>query len=123
MTKPIDRKVTLPQRFEPQFWSGCDGRLAIVREIRRRYAALKQDAGIDSVQKDLLCQRCVFLTVQLETMELVAAQDGKFNAGVYTQMVNALVGLLKCLGLERRAKSIESLQSYVTSKKARRKRA
>jgi len=52
-------------------------------------------------------------------MELVAAEQGKFNAGVYTQMVNSLVGLLKSLGLEKKAKKVVNLQSYVKQKSKR----
>ena len=78
---------------------------------------LKQDIQADSYQKDLLCQRAIFISVQLETMELLAAEKGNFNAGVYTQMVNALLGLLKSLGLERRAKTVVNLKTYIKSNK------
>ncbi len=46
-------------------------------------------------------------------MEVEASQAGTFDPGVYTQMVNCLAGLLKALGLEKRAKAVGDLKSYV----------
>jgi hypothetical protein len=52
----------------------------------------------------LLAQRAAFLALRLETMEVVYATEGRFDAGVDTAMTNTLVGLLKALGLERKAR-------------------
>lgn len=104
---------SIPDRFVPMFWGNVDGRCAIAKEIRRRYDELKRDTGADSYQKDLLVQRTVFVALQLETMETRAAETGQFDPGVYTQMVNALSGLLSKLGLERRAVQAMTLQTYV----------
>jgi hypothetical protein len=117
IAKRNKKQVTLPDKFEPRFWDSADGRCSIIKEIRRRYLTLKEDTQSNSYQKDLLCQRAIFISVQLETMERVAAEKGKFNAGVYTQMVNALVGLLKSLGLERRAKKVVNLKTYIKERK------
>ena len=113
MPEQGSRKATIPVRFEPMFWSEADGRCAVVKEIRRRYGDLKEDAGVDSVQKELLCQRAVFLSVQLETIERKAVEAGSIEVGTYTQMVNALTGLLKCLGLDRKFKQVVDLNSYL----------
>jgi hypothetical protein len=111
----VQRKqaLAIPDSFVPQFWDRIDGRFAIVREIRRRYDELKADTGANSAQKDLLVQRAVFISVQLETMECMAAESGKHDPGVYTQMTNCLLGLLRQLGLERKKKDAENLQSYL----------
>lgn len=120
MPKKNDKvTTTLPARFVPQFWDECDGRIAVVREIRRRVDLLKTDTASDSYQKDMLCERVVFICCQLETQERAAIEKGQFDAGRYTQMVNALVGLLRSLGLERKAKKLDDLQSYVRSKSRR----
>ncbi|MBL7146521.1 MAG: hypothetical protein ISS76_19940 [Phycisphaerae bacterium] len=111
------KSITLPQRFVPQFWDESDGRCAMVKKIANRYAELHDDCGVDSYQKKLLCQRAVFVSIQLETMEVKAAQTGDFNAGVYGQLVNTFLGLLKSLGLERRAKTVECLSTYIKSRK------
>lgn len=117
--------VTLSERFVPQFWDEADGRTAIVKEIRNRVERLKADTQCDSYQKEILCQRVIFITALLESMEIevcsesagVALQNGRLSAGTYTQMTNTLIGLLKSLGLERKAKKVESLQTYINKKR------
>lgn len=102
--KPAKRPATLPARFEPKFRVNADQRQCIVKEIRRRHEVLAVDAGVDSYQKQLLAERAIFISIQLETMEVTASQGGEFAPGVYAQMTNSLVGLLRVLGIERRAK-------------------
>ena len=110
------KAMNLPERFDPKFLDDADGRSAAIKELRRRFRRLKEDAGIDSYQKDILAKRAIFVACKLETMEVAAATTGEFNAGVYVQAVNCLVGLLKCLGLERKAKKVTNLRSYVEAK-------
>ncbi len=110
------RDLALPTHFVPRFWGSIDGRVSLVKEIKRRYEELKEHCDADSHQKDLLCQRAVFVGVQLETMEITAADTGEFDPGVYAQMCNSLLGLLKTLGLERKMpKKTMDLKSYVGS--------
>lgn len=107
-------QVAIDTTFKPKFWDEADGRYGVVREIRKRYEALKQDTNANSFQKDLICQRATFIAIQLETMESNAIDSGQLEVGVYTQCVNALVGLLKSLGLEKQMKeAIVDLKSYV----------
>jgi hypothetical protein len=108
--------ITLRNRFVPAFWSEADGRSTIVREIRRRVDVLVADCGADSEQKRCLCQRAVFIALQLETMERTATEKGRLDLGVYTQASNALLGLLKALGLDRKAKGVHDLKSYVNGR-------
>lgn len=104
----------VPKTFTPRFWDELDGRYGIAKEIRRRYEVLRADAGGDlSTQRDMLCQRAVFIGVCLETLETEAAETGEFDAGVYTQMSNALLGLLKALGLDRQVKKATDLRAYL----------
>lgn len=110
------KNMDLPARFEPHFLDDADGRCVAVKELRRRLERLKTDAAIDSYQKQIIAQRCVFLTARLETQEVVAAQGGRFDAGCYVQAVNCLIGLLKCLGLQRQAREVVNLRTYVESK-------
>ncbi len=113
------KTTTLSTRFVPRFWDQADSRLAIIREIRHRMERLQQDCGADSYQKELLCQRTIFIVCKLETMETCAVETGQFDTGVYCQAVNTLIGLLRSLGLERKAKKVDDLQSYVASKSRR----
>lgn len=115
-TKQDFQEISLAKRFVPDFWELQDGRLAIVRMIRDRYDALKQDTQADSVQKDLLCRRATFLSLRLEAMEIQAAKTGKLNNITYTKLVASLVSILRCLGFDRKAKKIKSLSDYVNMK-------
>jgi hypothetical protein len=105
--------ATIPGRFIPRFWDGVDQRQSAIKEIKRRYAMLREDCAADSYQKDLLCQRATFIALQLETMEIDAAEGREFAAGQYVQAVNCLVGLLKALGLDRRTNRVLDLKAYV----------
>jgi hypothetical protein len=112
LRRQTDKPVTVPARFSPRFWAEADQRCAIVKEIQRRYAELREDTGTESVQKDILCQRATFIAIQLETMECEAMEHGRLDVGVYTQGVNALLGLLKALGLEKKLKKTLDLAAY-----------
>lgn len=104
--------------FKPMFWEDLDGRTGIAQTIRDRYETLKDDAGAESRQREILCQRAVFMCVCLETMECEALASGKFDAGVHTQMSNALLGLLKALGLDRKVKRADGLSDYIRERQA-----
>lgn len=114
---PSKRKQ-IDTTFKPMFWDELDGRTGIAQTIRTRYETLKTDAGADSVQRDILCQRAVFMCVCLETMECEALATGKFDGGVHTQMTNALLGLLKALGLDRHVKKAGELKDYLRDRQA-----
>jgi len=70
------------------------------------------------MQREMLCQQAVFISVCLETMQHEAVATGEFDAGVYTQMSNALLGLLKTLGLERHVKKAGGLRDYIRERQA-----
>ena len=109
-------KVTLPRKFDVRFLEEADGRLVAIKELRKRVEQLKADTGVDSCQKDLLCRRACFVAAKLESMEVTAIETGKLEVGQYVQGVNCLVGLLRCLGLERKRKQI-GLTEYVNNQK------
>lgn len=112
--------VDVPAVFRPRFWEDSDQRCAVVRLIRRRYELLKEHAGgNESFQRDLLCQRLAFVSIILETKEVTAAEGGDLDLGSYVQAVNALVGLLKTLGLDKRMKTVSDLKSYLAEKSSK----
>lgn len=110
--KSQEKEVILPTKFIPQFFNSVDGRCGVVKEIRRRYERLKRDTGITSYQQEMLCQRAIFIGIQLETMECNAAEGKSFESNVYTQMVNTLTGLLKALGLNK-VKTVDALAEHL----------
>jgi hypothetical protein len=107
-TRKVKRRLSaaIPTQFVPEFWTDQDNRQHVARTIRQMVARLRQDVGADSYQKDLLIQRAVFLSLQLETAEIEAVRSGAFDPGVYTQQINSLLGILKALGLEKKAKKV-----------------
>jgi hypothetical protein len=114
--KRKDRQgATLPKRWEPRFWELADARHKTVRLVRERVEALTEDANVDSEQKRLLVSRAAFLSLQLETLEVMASQGGEFDMGKWTQGVNALTGLLKALGLDKKAKVLD-LKAHLAKK-------
>jgi hypothetical protein len=110
------KPVTLPVRFQPKFLHDADGRSHAIRELRERLERLKTDAAVDSYQKEILCERAVFLVAILETAETNATTKGALDSGSYTQSLNCLIGLLKSLGLNKRTKQVANLTDYVKSK-------
>jgi hypothetical protein len=118
-----NNNTNIPAKFIPQFLEDADGRCSVIKELKRRYDILKADTGADSYQKDLLVQRATFVGIQLETIETVAAETGRFESGSYGQLVNTFIGLLKALGLERKRKSVVNLNEYMQTKNKKRKKA
>jgi hypothetical protein len=120
MTRAIRPRppATIPGRFVPRFLDELDGRIAIAQELNRRYSELKDDVGADTFQKDTLVQRAIFLSVQLETMEVRAVEEGEFDPGKYVMLHNALVNVFKVLGVERyHKKPLDvDLRQYVAGK-------
>lgn len=113
MAKHRKKDVSLPRTFSPKFLVDVDGRSGFVKEIRRRLDALVADTGCDSYQKKLLATEAIFISIQLETMRSNAIEGKDLDAGVYTQMVNALSGLLTKLGLDRQLPKTLDLKTYV----------
>jgi hypothetical protein len=107
----------LPTKFKPRFWKDSDSRIHVVRLVRKRYQLLMENCGgHESYQRDLLCQRVAFLSCVIETKEVKAAEGEDLDLGSYTQMVNALVGLLRILGLEKRLRNVTDLKAYLDGK-------
>lgn len=106
MSKRSKQQIELSTKFQPQFCAEADRRTAIVKEIARRVSALKREIGADSVQKVMLCERIVFMQLQLETQERQALEKGCFDLGVYTQGLNCFVGLLRAVGLGKHVKNV-----------------
>ncbi len=108
--------ATLPARFEPGFLDKADGRCQIVKTIKHRLERLKADCNADSFQKQILCERAVFLATLLQTQELAAYEGEELNLGSYVQAINSLLGVLKALGLTKQISQIIDLKEYVEAR-------
>ena len=95
----------------PKLWTQADLRMASVRTIRNRYKEFVSDSNAVSVMKKSLCDRAAFLSVYIETLEVIAVETGELESGSYVQAVNAYLGLLKTLGLDKAATEI-TLKAY-----------
>ena len=63
--------------------------MASVRTIRSRYKEFVSDSNAISVMKKSLCDRAAFLSVFIETLEVIAVETGELESGPYVQAVNA----------------------------------
>lgn len=111
--KQQEKDVQLSTTFSPRFWSDADGRIALVKKIRRKADEYKEDCGADNAMMDTLCERAAFLRVRIDTYEIEYAEGKAIPDGVYTQMVNCLSGLLSKLGLETKERAPESLSTIL----------
>ena len=76
-----------------------------------------EDAGIDSVQKEIIAARACFLAAYLESLETEAIEGKQIDFGTYTHCVNSLRGVLKQLGFEKKLKvHLTELDSYIAGK-------
>lgn len=110
---------TLPQVWRPRCVDNADGRFHSIKRLKARLAKLKKDCGCNSTQKRLLCERAVFLSSMLETIEVKALTEGLLDGGLYAQTCNALLGLLRALGLNNQAITdvqARSLGEYVKAR-------
>lgn len=113
--------TTPPERFEPGFIARTDMRYALPKLLRERLRALVADlGGADalSYQERSLAERLIHLEWQLGEWEALARDGKPVDHARYLHAVNALNGLVRSLGLKRRAKPIESLPEYLARKAA-----
>lgn len=112
------RPANISNEFEPGFLSQVDGRLSAAKLIKQQISLLMTDTGADTEQKKLLVERAAFIALQLQTMECEALESGTLDRGVYTQMCNALSGLLSKLGIDRKGQKLPPLNVYLDKKGA-----
>ena len=120
-TKPM----TAPDKYQKNFLQKLDRRSKVHAALSTSYDSVMDDlGGSDSLSHVQLClvERFVFLEYVMQTLEQrIAREPDKADEllGRWIQAINSLSGLAKTVGLERRAKTIESLQSYVKTKKTK----
>lgn len=106
----------LPKRYTEAWLEGLDGRTRLAQAVRARADALMADLGGEdalSYQQRSLCRRAIWMEAVIEQQEAALARGEDIDQGKLTQAVNSLIGLLKTLGLERRAREVPDLQSFI----------
>ena len=78
--------------------SEADSRYAVVKEMRKRLEQLKEDCGVDSIQKEWLCGRAVVLLAYLESQEVDALEGKQIDWRQYLSAVKAFGDVLVKLG-------------------------
>ena len=116
------KPTELPARYRERFAWTLDRRCKAVREVAADLVTLWTDLGgfeSLSTQERVLCERVTFIRRQLLRHESAVMSGGEptMTAGEHANATNTLVGLLKALGLKRRARDAGDLSSYLASRK------
>lgn len=111
----------IPDRFAAGYLERLDGRTAIAVEMRARWQSMTDDlGGVDrlSYSQRSLVERALWIEhwIAQQERELAEGRIEAFDAGRWTQATNSLLGLYRTLGIERRAKDVTDLASYIKAK-------
>ena len=116
----MPKLTAIPDVFTPGYLADLDGRTAIAVAMRARWQELTDDMGgadrLSYAQRSL-AERALWLEhwIALQERELAAGNDA--DTGRMTQATNALLGLYRTLGLERRARDVTpDLAAYIAGK-------
>ena len=110
----------LPARTARFPWANVERRSRLAREIAADYWRLATDLGgleALSTQQLALVERAAFLILRIRQDEsaVLAGRDSPLDNGTYSNHVNVLVGVLKSLGLDRKARNVRSLREVMGS--------
>ena len=111
----------LPPNYSADWIEKLDGRTSLARAVSDRLAHLESDLGGHdalSYQQRSLAKRVIWMEAVIEQQEAAIARGEEVDQGKLTQAVNSLIGLLKTLGLERKAKEVPDLASYLKQREA-----
>jgi hypothetical protein len=110
---------TPPQKFATGWLSELDGRTGIALVMRERYTAFTNDLGgverLSYAQRSLV-ERALWLEYWLSKQEQHLAGGADFDVGKWVQAANSLQGILTKLGLDRQAKDVPDLATYLKQK-------
>ena len=115
------KSAELPPRYSSDWLARIDGRTKLAQAARMRLDDLHANLGgrdALSYQERSLCKRIVWLEAQIEQREAALARGEEIDEGRHTQSVNALVGLLKTIGLQRRQRDVPTLSEYLANREA-----
>lgn len=115
-----DLPTTLPARFSRRFAWDLDRRSVLAREVAQDLYELWTDLGgyeSLSAMERVLCERATFIRQRLLQHEtaVLAGQDPPMTVHEHVGATNSLLGILKALGLRRRAKEVGSLREYLAA--------
>jgi hypothetical protein len=110
------KKRKVPAKFCKGWLETLDGRLGFAQALKSRFAVICTDLGgedrLSYMQRSLI-ERSLFLEFWISQHEAALAAGREFNAGSWTQAINALQGLYARLGILRRAREVPALADYL----------
>jgi len=105
-TKTKPKTTVVPIRYERGFLNRLDGRTEVAKALHANFETIASDLGGKaelSHVKSSLVERFVFLEATLNGIESVmAVKPDSDSMGQWIQAVNALTGLAKTLGIDRK---------------------
>ncbi|MGQ7242942.1 hypothetical protein ACUN9V_05695 [Salinicola sp. V024] len=114
----MPKQPEFPVSYSSDWLEKLDGRTILARAVHQRYAALTDDlGGVDalSYQRRSLAKRAIYIEAVIERHEAALSRGEDVDMGRLTQATNSLIGLLKALGLERKARDV-SLTDYIKAR-------
>lgn len=115
----MTQSTELPKQYSSDWLEKLDGRTTLARTVRSRYDALAADLGGHdalSYQRRSLCKRAVWMEAVIEQQEAALSRGEDVDLGRLTQSINSLMGVLKTLGLDRVARDVPDLATYLAGK-------
>ena len=112
----MPKQPELPASYSADWLEKLDGRTTLARAVHQRYNDLASDlGGADalSYQKRSLAKRAIYVECIIERHEAALSRGEDVDLGRLTQAINTLIGLLKALGLDRKAKDVPDLVTYL----------
>ncbi len=110
------KKPEIPNKYTNDWLEKLDGRTRVAQVVHQRFQTLTADlGGMDSLsyKKISLCRRALYLEALIEQQEAALARGEDVDHGRLTNTTNTLMGLYKALGLDRQAKDVPDLQTYL----------
>jgi hypothetical protein len=99
--------------FELRVIGEADQRFHVVKQLRARVQQMMDDCQAETLAKEFLCARAVYLNSFLESQEVEALEGKKPDWRLYLQAVRALADVLSKLGLEPAVKTAKRLEDYI----------
>lgn len=110
---------SVPASYMPGWLHALDNRSSIAITMRDRYAAFTSDLGgaesLSYAQRSLV-ERALWLEFWLQQQEVELAQGEAFDVGKWVQASNSLQGILTKLGLERKARDVPDLNTFLAAR-------
>lgn len=110
------KQSTPPARYTPGWLADLDKRTAVAQEMARRFDEVATDLGgadrLSYLARSLV-SRYLWSEYWIQQQERAIAEGREVDMGRYTQAVNSATGLANKLGLDRVARDVPDLQTFL----------